>query len=339
MSPAERLFWQRVQRRAATLSPELRAAVLRGFAALREGLTTAEVIRLISDGAPERVTSALFGEAEIHQAFVQLRREIRGGVEAAGVNFSRDLPAAARLAEFDVLNPKVVDGIRQLQTRVVATLGEQVRETVRAYVENGLRDGVSPTTIARGLRDVIGLAPNQEQWVRNYRLELEGKLPTDTLTRRLRDRRFDATVQRGSLTTEQIDRATDAYRRRMLAFNADTNTRTMALDAQKLGQRLTWDAAVERGDIDGGRLMKRWGGVMDARERDEHVAMEGEVVGYDESFSNGEQVPGESTFNCRCIAFFFTARDPLTARRQGAGAAGLSVEDVIGGAARARAAA
>ena len=29
------------------------------------------------------------------------------------------------------------------------TLAEGVRETVRAYVENGLRDGVGPATIAR----------------------------------------------------------------------------------------------------------------------------------------------------------------------------------------------
>jgi hypothetical protein len=108
---------------------------------------------------------------------------------------------------------------------------------------------------------------------------------------------------------------TEAYRRKFLAWNAETNARTMANNAQKLGQRLTWEAAVERGDVDGGHLIKRWAGVLDDREREEHVAMEDEVVGWDEHFSNGEMTPGESTYNCRCIAVYFTARDPQAARR------------------------
>jgi SPP1 gp7 family putative phage head morphogenesis protein len=48
-----------------------------------------------------------------------------------------------------------------------------------------------------------------------------------------------------------------------------------------------------------GRLfLKTWFGVMDDKERDEHVAMEGETVGIDENFSNGLPYPSEP--NCRC---------------------------------------
>lgn len=45
-------------------------------------------------------------------------------------------------------------------------------------------------------------------------------------------------------------------------------------------------------------FLKTWFGVMDEKERDEHVEMEGETVGVDEPFSNGLQYPSEP--NCRC---------------------------------------
>jgi SPP1 gp7 family putative phage head morphogenesis protein len=47
---------------------------------------------------------------------------------------------------------------------------------------------------------------------------------------------------------------------------------------------------------------KQWSGVLDDKERDEHVAMEGETVGIDEEFSNGLQYPSEP--NCRCSLLF-----------------------------------
>jgi HK97 family phage portal protein len=48
----------------------------------------------------------------------------------------------------------------------------------------------------------------------------------------------------------------------------------------------------------GGVKKKEWLATMDDRVRDEHAAMNGEVVGIDEAFSNGEMFPGE--VNCRC---------------------------------------
>jgi hypothetical protein len=110
------------------------------------------------------------------------------------------------------------------------------------------------------------------------------------------------------LTEAQIDTMTTAYERRMVAFNAETHARTAALDAQKLGQRLTWEQAAARGDVDGGRLMKRWRGVMDDRERPSHVAMEGEEVHFRSPYSNGQQQPGDDEYNCRCISVYFLAR-------------------------------
>lgn len=52
---------------------------------------------------------------------------------------------------------------------------------------------------------------------------------------------------------------------------------------------------------------KTWSGALDDRERDEHVALEGETVAIDEKFSNGRDHPDEP--NCRCALIYNEVED------------------------------
>lgn len=52
---------------------------------------------------------------------------------------------------------------------------------------------------------------------------------------------------------------------------------------------------------------KTWSGVLDDRERDEHVELEGETVAIDEAFSNGLMFPSEP--NCRCTVTYSEVSD------------------------------
>jgi SPP1 gp7 family putative phage head morphogenesis protein len=56
------------------------------------------------------------------------------------------------------------------------------------------------------------------------------------------------------------------------------------------------------GEDTGQQFTKEWSGVLDDRERPEHVAMEGETVPVGEAFSNGLLYPSEP--NCRCVLIF-----------------------------------
>lgn len=310
MTAAERLLWQRVQRRAAGLTPEMAAAVLRSFANVRDGMTEAAIVRAVQLGGVERLFQEVLAQAVLDVAFAPVRDRLRSQV-ITGVRFyARDLPKVAQSKTlaigFDILNPRMIDAVRTLETRVVTTLQASVRDVVLAHAENALRDGVNPRELGRSLRTVIGLAPNQEQAVRNYAAALrgDGRNPLDY---QLRDKRFDGTVRKGALTDTQIEKMTDAYRKKMISFNAETHARTATLDAQKAAQKLSWIDAIEKGAVDRRELMKRWVGVMDDRERDEHREMEGETVPFDQPYSNGEDIPGSSTWNCRCISRFFVA--------------------------------
>jgi hypothetical protein len=312
MTPLEALAWRRVQRRAALLAPDLRAALFRAWDAIRASLTEPEIARLIASGRLDVALSQALDEASLDRAFAGLRGAATGGVARASLAVNKELPRVAQVPgiAFDVLNPKVTDAIRALNTRAVQTLKDDVWEVVRQAVDRGLTAGVGPREVARQLRDVIGLAPNQEQYVANLRRELETGEYADAARRKMLDQRFNL-ARLDALSAEakaaRINTIVDAYRKRAIALNAETVTRTLSLDAQRLGQRLSWQDAIERGVIDPTLLMRRYSGVMDSRERPEHVALQGEVVAWDAPYSSGQMYAGEGDWNCRCLDIFFVA--------------------------------
>jgi hypothetical protein len=207
--------------------------------------------------------------------------------------------------QFDYLNPLHLDAVRSLETRVITTLREEQRDVIRAHIENGLRDGAGPRAIAKGIRPIVGLAKNQAQAVANFRLALEEGRIGDALGYKLRDKRLKVSKE---MSPAQIDKAVEAYRKRFIAHHAETISRTATLDALKKGQQLAQEEAVRNGILQGDRLMKKWIGVMDERERESHRAMEGESVPYNVPYSNGQQVPGETEWNCRCLSRFYESR-------------------------------
>lgn len=323
MSPADQAFWQLAQRRVAGLQPAVAAAVLRAFALLRAQLSEVQLARLIASGDPDAVLRQLLTDPVLQSAFFPVREQIRtaigrGVAYAARAVPSLPAPPSSGISgtvgiSFDVLNPKVIDAIRALETRVITSLESDVRETIRAIIENGLRDGSAPATIARDIRGMIGLGPTQLQEVENFRDALQGLNGRTIADYTLRDKRFDRTVAKAlgadgkGLTSAQIDKMVQTYARRRIAQNAETISRTATAEAQKSGQRMAYQDAVDKGIVDGSRLRHMWIGVDDGRERPSHVAMNNESQPWDQPYSSGQMYPGEGEYNCRCVDRFYLA--------------------------------
>ncbi len=307
-----------MHRRAGDLTPELARAVLAAFHVIAGQVPEARLARMIAEGALESLYTEMLAQAAAAGAYAPVQEALRRGLARETRAAAHRLPPRYQPASvgigFDILNPDIITAIRTMETRVLARLSEGVRGAVRAHVELGLRAGVNPRTIARGLRDVVPLAPNQVNAVANFRAMLEGG-EREALTRALRDRRFDATLRRAlgeggtGLSKPQIDRMADAYRRRMIAFNAETQARTAALESVKLGQRLSWQDAIDRGVVDTRDLMKRCVTVLDGRERPEHHDMNGDVAPFEGAYRNGDTYAGEGDpWNCRCADYVFVGR-------------------------------
>lgn len=313
MTPAEKRLRDKLEHRAAMSGADARLRLLRAWDIVRLSLSESDFLAAVNNGTLESFLAEILSDRALEPAFAELRSLIdRSSLESAAT-WSGDLPI--RGAVFNVLNPRVIESVRALDTRVIQTLKAEVRETVRQAALEGLEAGVHPRTVARRVRSVIGLAPNQEAAVANFRRMLEAG-DREALTRALRDRRFDRTLQKAlgrkgtGLSAEQIDRMTEAYRKRMVAFNAETNARTIALDTQRLAQRNSWQSSIDRGLVDASRLRRTWVSVGDHRVRPEHVKMHGETVRWGERWSNGEDIPGQSTYNCRCLEKVFLVAAP-----------------------------
>jgi hypothetical protein len=275
---------------------------MKAFRVIAQSYSEQELARLISTGQIERVLETAFNDTQLNAAYAPVRDRIRSGVNEGVRYFSRDIPKQGTIGiNFDSLSPHVIDAVRKLDSRVMTDLTTTTREVVRLHMENGLREGVSPTKIAKGLRDVLGLSPSELHAVDNYRAELE-KGSKRALERALRNRRDDKAVKNGTLTPERIDRMVQSYQKRMTAHHAETVAKTAALDTNKLAQSLAWDKAIADGAVDGSRLQKTWVQVDRPTKRDEHKKLHGETVPYHSPYSNGQMIPGVGDYNCACIS-------------------------------------
>ncbi len=397
MTPAEQALRDRIRRRSAAISPEIARRQLAAYDLIARLLNESELARAVSTGTLDGLLARIFSDAELDPLLDNIRTLLDGLTIKAGRKAFADLPKAFREVSrlrsaalyrkgFSILSPRVLDAARRLDTRVIEGLKAEIRETVRQRAMAGLELGENPRATARAMREVLGLAPNQEEAIRNFERMLRAG-DREALTRALRDKRFDATLKRAfeakvpggppvltlrrafpgtssmaatgapagtrvwvemsqfpgfrwqamsdvgavgrfrtdeamqnwvrantleamppavsGLTDAQVRTMTDAYRRRMVAFNAETHARSAALDINRLAQRLSWEDAIEAGVVDRTRLMRKWITVGDSRVRPEHQAMNGKDTTFDEPYENGEMIPGDSTYNCRCIERYF----------------------------------
>lgn len=113
---------------------------------------------------------------------------------------------------------------------------------------------------------------------------------------------IDAGIQEGRSTKEIAQLISDATGLSDTRAELIANTETTAVFSGAPIESLS-----AFGKATGRVFLKTWFGVMDDKERDEHIALEGETVGIDEPFSNGLQYPSEP--NCRCAAITHEEED------------------------------
>ena len=221
------------------------------------------------------------------------------------------------LIRFDQTNPYAVKWAEQNQLDLVRGLTQEQQQTIRQVLVEGIKRGDNPLTVARDLRESIGLTPAQEQWAQNYRRALETGDWSDALGRELSDGRTDRTVTRlqrdgGAMTQEQIDTAVSRYRDNMHKMRAETIARSEGLRALHEGSEEALRQAIASGDVEAGSLVREWNHAGGGRHsRPGHVEMDGDQQPVGQPFVNpmtGAQLryPGDpsaggaETVNCRC---------------------------------------
>lgn len=319
MTPEE--FWAQLDAQAAGYAGSLRRAFIIAVAKARTRVNSGELLALVTLGDVDGAVQLLVGHetmwADVQAAF-RVAVVQASGVLAAELTTSLGQPVA-RVA-FGVANPQALQALREAQLTLIQQIDPPTREGIRAYLLESMAAGRNPTNTVTQLvgtvqpsgarlGGILGLTERQARAVSNYRKFLEG-LDPQALERALRDKRFDATVQRAidesePLEAAYIDKLVKRYESNYLAYRAETIGRTESLKALQLGQKATWDSVIADG-YDESRLTKTWVTARDERVRPAHQDMEGVTVDYDELFDTADAGPiwaPPAVPNCRCIAW------------------------------------
>jgi hypothetical protein len=225
-------------------------------------------------------------------------------------------PPIQMQATFNIVNPLVAAWANEY----IPVLIREITDTTRTAIAEAIRDGITmqlpPQTIARNVREMVGLTQKQYRAVINYRKQLEARsnlqgIRPATLRRiGLRDQKTVARhFREGHLTPEKIDKMVDRYYKSLISMRADAIARTEAFRAVEMGEQLSWEKAVADGLVREGDITRKWVTARDDRVRPEHAAIPGmnrDGVGLKEPFKTpgGPVMQPPYGVNCRCSVVY-----------------------------------
>jgi len=321
-----------VQRRLDKLEPELRRAFMNAIKDATSKTDMASLVRALDQGDLEQVLLALGVQPAMLAPFDDAMRSayVQGGRDAvAQLPTVKSRAGTVVRVGFNGRHPRAETWANAHSGRLIVEIVAEQRDLIRGVLERGLAAGVNPTTTAleivgridratgRRVGGLIGLTSQQAEFVQNARAQLENLDPA-YFERKLRDRRFDRSVQRAiaaekPLTAAEIDQIAGRYSDRLLKLRGDTIARTETITALRAGKSEAFQQLVDDGHVKRTQITRIWRATGDDRTREDHIAMDGvEVEGVDTPFTlpDGSRLmfpgdtslgaPGAQTINCRC---------------------------------------
>lgn len=311
-----------------TWAPRLQRAFLDAIGKVRDGAQVGLIAKMLEQGD---VDGAIRAVGLDPVAFRGLDLAIGQAYEAGGNAAADGMPAGVTATGhrlrilFNVRNPGAESWLRQHSATLVTQIVDDQRAAIRQHLTAGMEAGNNPKTVALDLvgrigaggtrtGGVVGLTASQEGWGRAYAAELASGDPA-ALTRVLRDKRFDKTVQKAidagkPLPTDLQAKMIATYRNRALRYRAETIGRTEAMTSLHQSQDEAYRQAIAKGQVSPSAVRKVWHSAGDARVRETHRTLNGESVGLNQLFSSPSGAhlafPGDPTapaaevINCRC---------------------------------------
>lgn len=314
-TPAQQQAADRLDAIAQRMEPRLRTAFItyvRSLApeklgALVEALTVSDVT-----GAVEQ----LLNQPGVTAAVAQTRGAFATALQAAAGPEAAAISTVLRVRVIaPVMSTGLLQALQRFENGAFAAIQQEVRDGLRELVTRELSTGIGPRQAAVAIKQQLsigGLTAYDERIITSFRTALQEGRYTDALRRAIRDKRYDRTLRKliagGKLSPQQIDAMTAAYRRKLVAFRADTFARTQAIQAANDASSASWRQAVEQGVVPAAQVRRYWVVADDERlckicepMPDRHPT----GVGLDEDFTLPDGTPIYSPPahpNCRCAA-------------------------------------
>jgi hypothetical protein len=314
MTPAEQRAYDRLIRIADGLAPGLQFAWRRAVAQLRDSLQFSAAVTLLERGNIDALLTLLFDTPAAQVALSGLRQSFAEALAGAIGPTMRGLPPIGPLrlrVAAPVLNPELVQAVRQWEDAAFRRVVTEMREGVRAVVADGVTRGVGPRHLVSALRaptGEVGLTAYDARILASFREQLRTD-PTTALRRALRDRRFDRTVRKGALTEAQIDRMVEAYRKKLITWRAETFARSASVQAANQAGTVAWAELIRTGGVAESNVRRFWIVASDERTCPRCApipSLNPDGVGFREAFRTPEDgLVMHPTIhpNCRCTTW------------------------------------
>jgi hypothetical protein len=236
----------------------------------------------------------------------------------AGVYLSRglramdDLSRVTAVLDFELLEPRAIRWATQRAGQRVVQVGNDTRMAVRELVRGALADRVDVMTTARLIRNIIPLHDRFAAAVeRTYQRTLEAQI------------RAGATAEQAA---QRAAAAADRQAARLLRVRSENIARTEIMSASNAGRFEGWAVEIAQGNASP-NSRKEWTVGFEACP--ECDPSEGEVVRWDEPFSNGVMMPPLHP-SCRCTGVLLPPDEELRGPKEPKEAAARSNPDAPG---------
>ncbi|MCW2228095.1 phage minor head protein [Bradyrhizobium elkanii] len=308
--------------------PRLRAAFIDAVYNVRNAAQFDQIARMLDRGDVDGALRAVGLDPNQWRVF---DKTFEAAYEAGGTATANSLPVmhdadGFRVRfQFSVRNPAAEQWLKQYSSTMVREIVDDQRNMAREFLREGMERGINPRTTAldlvgrvnktTGKREggVIGLTQTQEQWVRNYMDELDND-PAASLSRALRDKRFDRAVMKAAnggepLSADLKAKMLSAYKNRALKLRADTIARSETITALHQAQSDALDQAIQSGDLKADAITMTWRSAHDDKVREAHQGLDGQSVkrgGVFQSMLGPIRFPGDPSataanrIGCRC---------------------------------------
>lgn len=273
--------YRMLHRIADDLEPRFRRAFLRAFKTAKQDVTLTAIEAAVTTGSLAAFNQLIPWEDLVQSTAKDLQVVYREGIERAAANTIKHLPVSVTQGvnvTFDVLDPRVVEFMRDRSAQLVTETTASTREALRQSLTRSIERGENPRRAARALRDTIGLTERQARAADNF------------LARQLQD---------GNTTVGRAERRAERYRARLLRRRTENIARTEAMRAANSGQQQLWSQLEREGVIDRGEMEREWIVTPDDRLCDECEALDGARAPLDGSFPGADLPPLHPS--CRCV--------------------------------------
>lgn len=294
---------RRIKAALAKLEPAIRQAFIDAIKAAAGAVDARALAAALDAGQLERAAELL----RINKALLfPLDEAIRGGYMAGGALVMADLPRGLSGAfGFDGRHVRAEEWTRRHVGDLIQGIEDDTRDMTRRVIREGLERGESGASLARQITGrkigqtrvggYLGLTAQQADSIIAGRAKLlsgDPALMREYRRLKLRDKRFDGMIRKAieagkPIRGADLDRIMESHRNKALAYRGKLIARNEAHTALAAGREEGYRQMLENPEVEA--VTKRWQHGLSREPREDHKAMDGTVLDFDEAFVMGDR--------------------------------------------------